>query len=131
MLYRKKNIPVRVEFADQAGRMATLEGEVAYQAGAALLTGLKHERWPVERAYFDLNYSPQAPTRAGEAGLYIKKYRPVTAQQTQQPCAVEIGTAGQCIHAQAGDWLVTDSDGQRWVVAADIFAESYELLMPL
>lgn len=125
MLYRKKNIPVDVEFAREAGCIQTLEGPVSYRSGDALLTGLMSERWPVTREKFYSSYSPLFPTLLGQSGKYIKNTSVVFAQPALQACDVPIGEGGQYIHAKIGDWLVTDPEGNRWVVAADMFLQSY------
>lgn len=40
---------VSVTFAQEAGRIATHEGEVGYFSGDALITGVGGECWPVTR----------------------------------------------------------------------------------
>src|SRR5205085_7690083 len=65
---RKRDLVVRVEFAEKDGMLSTPEGPVHYSTGDALLTGIEGERWPVARDTFDRNYVPVAPTRSGKPG---------------------------------------------------------------
>jgi len=74
--YAKRRDPVEVEIAQAPGVLATLEGEVGYNAGDALITGVKGERWPASRERFERTYEALPPTRPGESGRYSRtKYR--------------------------------------------------------
>ncbi|WP_089159855.1 PGDYG domain-containing protein [Caballeronia sordidicola] len=68
--YAKRRDPVEVEIAQAPGVPATLEGEVGYNAGDALITGVKGERWPASRERFERTYEALPPTRPGESGRY-------------------------------------------------------------
>lgn len=103
----------------------TLEGPVKYASGDALLTGLAGERWPIQRIDFDLSYEPVAPTCAGEAGAYRKRPVRVEAHQVQEASNVATHSGSGHLHAQPGDWMVTNEQGQQWVVADAIFRLSY------
>jgi hypothetical protein len=125
MKYLKKLIPAQVEFAKEAGSLSTLEGDVAYFPGDALMTGVKGEHWPIRRARFEATYEPMPPTRMGENGVYLKTPMPVTARQAYSEEKVSLPDTQGILKARAGDWILTSEDGHQWVVADDIFRDSY------
>jgi hypothetical protein len=125
---RKRAVAVAVEFAANSGTLTTLEGPVAYDEGDALLTGDHGERWPVPRARFDATYEAQAPLRPGKPGRYLKRPLLVWARQLREPLDVSLDAQRGTLHGEPGDWLVQYAPGDQGVVAAPIFAESYELL---
>lgn len=55
---------------------------------------------------------------------YIKKPIPVEAFQTKKP--VDIKTNEGVMHANAGDWILTGIDGEKWPVKKDVFEKTYE-----
>ena len=117
---------MEVSFAAAAGCCETLEGVVAYQAGDALLTGLRGERWPVARRSFETGYAAIPPTRAGEAGRYVKRPVAAVARRMSAPFTVKVGWRDDPLRGQAGDWLLRYADGTYGIVADAIFRESYE-----
>lgn len=125
MKFIKKRLPVQVTFARAPGEMVTLEGKVSYEQGDALMTGSAGEHWPISREKFQMTYEPAAPLRMGDDGPYVKKPLPVEAQQmiTENVVLLE-GKRGE-LQAKPGDWIVTAPDGAQWVVAGDIFTETY------
>jgi len=125
---RKRPLPVAVEFASSAGTVQTLEGPVRYRAGDALLTGIAGERWPIGRAKFDAAYEPVPPTIAGSAGAYRRRPLVVRARRMGAPFSVRVGHADDLLHGRAGDWLVQYERDDYGIVAADLFAQTYELL---
>jgi len=74
---------VEVEFAEKNGVIQTLEGDVPYKARDAILTGIKGERWPIERSKFDEWYCPVE----GSQGRY-RKSKSVLAKQMTIPFRV-------------------------------------------
>lgn len=126
MRYLKRPIPVDVEFAPHAGTLQTLEGEVAFEAGDALMTGVKGERWPIRRHRFESTYAPVAPTRMGKNGRYLKKPVEVSARQAKAPESIELQAGSGTLQARPGDWVVTAPDGHQWVVANEIFHATYQ-----
>ena len=124
---RKKNIPVSVRFACQDGIMHTLEGDVAYTRGDALLFGAHDDCWPVDAAYFMRSYNPASGTQAGQDGLYYKNDVIVVAAQMTEPFSINT-MDGSLLHGEAGDWLVQYEHGHYGIVRDAIFAETYELL---
>ena len=123
----KRPVLVQVDFAARDGVLVTLEGPVSYNAGDALVTGLNGEdRWPVSRSVFQEFYTPVAPTKLAEPGVYKKKARKVLALQVHEPfCADLAGSRGR-LTGKPGDWLVQYTPGEFGVVASSIFASTYE-----
>lgn len=124
----KKPKPVIVKFAITSGKLATLEGKVSYESGAAIITGEAGDIWPVERAKFDASYKAVNPTTHGEDGTYQKHPIEVLAIQLTEPTSVNVGYAEDPIPGQVGDWLVQYGEGDFGIVNAEIFANTYEIL---
>lgn len=125
---RKRPLAVTVQFATSAGVLRTLEGSVRYRAGDALLTGVAGERWPIGRAKFDAAYEPLPPTVAGSAGAYRRRPRVVLAMRMAEPFRVRVGHAGDALQGAPGDWLLQYGPGDYGIVAAALFAQTYDLL---
>jgi len=121
----KKPDPVRAEFAGADGVCDTLEGPVRYKAGDAILTGVRGERWPVERENFLASYEPVPPTRAGDDGNYRKAPSIAHALRLDQERGVPVGWQKDPLHGRPGDWLLQYADGTYGVVQDPIFRESY------
>ena len=124
----KRSLPVDVVFAAHAGLLHTLEGEVAYREGDAILTGGRGERWPVARQAFVDSYEPVPPTREGEAGRYRKRPATVLAKRMRGPFSVRVGARAELLTGARGDWLVQYGPGQYGVVSGEIFEETYTAL---
>lgn len=124
LVVRKKPIAVKVKFADKAGNLTTLEGDVGYEAGAAILTGDTGVKWPVERAKFDASYDAVN----GADGNYQKRPIEVLAMQLTEPTSVKVGYVNDLITGQVGDWLVQYGEGDFGIVGEEIFAKTYEIL---
>lgn len=128
MYFRKRPLQYRVEFACSKGVMQTQEGPVHYGCGDALMTGIAGERWPIPRDRFAATYVPVPPVQMGENGKYVKRPITVSARQAKSPERIPLyGGKGE-LAAKTGDWVVTDENGNRWVVANEIFSETYECL---
>lgn len=123
--FLKLPIITQVEFAITPGTIFTLEGEVPYQSGDALMTGVSGERWPISRVRFDSTYDAAPPTIQGEDGGYIKKTITVTAVQITETTLVTLAGESARIVGQIGDWLITAPDGSQWVVSDAIFRQTY------
>lgn len=108
--------------------MQTLEGPVHYVCGDALMTGIAGERWPIPRDRFSATYVPVPPVRMGEEGEYLKRPITVSARQATSHEHIPLDGGKSELSAQPGDWVVTDQNGNRWVVADEIFNETYERL---
>ncbi len=125
----KKPVPVPVRFASAPGTVATREGPVDHEAGAAICRGVDGEEWPVQRARFDTLYEPLPGTEQGRDGLYRKKPVAVRAKQvTDGPFFVNVGVRRQPISGQTGDWLVQYSPDKRSIISDKVFRASYELM---
>ncbi|MDY0136911.1 MAG: PGDYG domain-containing protein [Thiomicrospira sp.] len=117
--FQKKRIAMQVLFADESGFCATLEGEVPYQKGDAILTGTHGESWPIKRSVFDKTYQQD------EDGRYYKKPLPISAIQLDQ--AIQLTRQdGSVLKGQKGDWVVEYAPGDQAIVRADIFEQTYE-----
>ena len=121
----KKPDPLRADFAVRDGVCDTLEGPVRFQAGDAILTGTRGERWPVGRAQFLASYEPVPPTRAGESGDYRKAPSIACALRLDRAREVPVGWQNDPLHGRPGDWLLQYADGTYGVVQDSIFRESY------
>lgn len=127
---RRRPVTLEVRFADRAGVMQTLEGPVRYRAGAALVSGTRGERWPVERAPFERHYEPAPGTAAGCDGRYRRRPGVVLARRLDAEIEVPVGAEGDRLRGRPGDWLLQYAPGEYGVVAPGIFADTYELLAP-
>jgi hypothetical protein len=121
----KRPDPVQAEFAPGDGVCETLEGAVQFRAGDAILTGVRGERWPVEREHFLASYAPVPPTRAGENGRYRKAPHIAHALRLDHAREVPVGSHGDLLHGHPGDWLLQHADGTYGVVQDDIFRATY------
>lgn len=121
----KKPLPVPVEFTTADGVCATREGPVSYRAGDAILTGVRGERWPVERDWFSSSYQPVPPTRAGENGTYSKAPSLTLALRLDRPRDVPVGWQNDPLHGRPGDWLLQYADGSYSVIGDEVLRESY------
>jgi len=123
---RKRPLPVSVEIAEAAGVCETLEGPVSYQAGDALVSGVRKERWPVRRDVFISTYEPMPPTQRWKTGTYVKVSGSARAVRLNRRMLVSVGWQSDPLVGNVGDWLLHYADGGFGVVADDIFSESYE-----
>ena len=125
MKYQKISSKVMVTFAKESGVLQTLEGLVSYLAGDALLIGNFNERWPIKRQNFEDTYLPISPVTMGVDGGYYKKRIIVDAYQCSTETKIEINGGQALLHAKPGDWVISDSSGNKWVVADEIFSRNY------
>jgi len=120
----KRPLPVQVAFAKADGVLQTLEGEVGYRAGDALLTGDHGDNWPVSRARFDEDYRPVSSS-ASQPGAYVKRNIPVLARQIPHAFSVPRGEGSDLLHGAPGDWLLDYGNGRMGVVKDEIFQATY------
>ena len=123
---RKRALTRAVAFAPSDGVCRTLEGDVAYRAGDAIVTGERGEQWPVGRDQFHASYRALDAACEGEDGLYVNSPATVLALQLDAAGTVEAGVDGDRLQGAAGDWIVEYQDGSHSIVQADIFRDSYE-----
>ncbi|RMD96629.1 MAG: hypothetical protein D6816_18635 [Bacteroidetes bacterium] len=124
----KKDIPVRVDFAERSGVCRTKEGEVSYRVGDAILTGVEGEQWPIRRAEFDATYEAIPPTVHGEKGQYRKKPIEVLALQMKEPFYVVVSWSGERLEGKPGDWLLQYGPGDYGIVSKSIFEKTYQFI---
>lgn len=125
---RKLPVAVQVRWMHEDGVCATLEGDVRYRAGDPLLTGVRGEQWTMPAAAFARAYDAADGTAYGSDGRYRKKPLAVWALRLAAPASVAAGGQRDLLQGQPGDWLVQYGPGDFGIVAADIFAATYELL---
>jgi hypothetical protein len=124
----KKLIPVSVTFATQDGELATLEGQVKYQSGDALLTGVEGEQWPVQHDKFLASYTPVLPLTAGSDGSYVKKPLPVWVWRAEIATDVVLSENRGKLRAAVGDFVIEYATDNHAVVSASIFEKTYEAM---
>jgi PGDYG protein len=125
---RKLEFVVRVRFTSSACTIQTHEGTVHARPGDAILLGMKNEQWRVSIERFPEKYRPLPPTLAGEPGRYVSLRIRVMAVQMNEPFEVLLADGVSRLRGQGGDWLVDYGDGSLGIVAADMFAKTYEIL---
>lgn len=125
-IFLKRSIPVQVEFAGAPGIVSTMEGDVSYEQGDAILSGIRGEKWPVARAVFDKTYTALVPGSHEKAGLFIKKPIPVWATRIDKRMTILLPDGRGRLEGRPGDWVVVSPDGSTWIVADEIFEETYE-----
>ncbi len=124
--YRTRPIAMEVSFASSPQIVDTLEGPVRCAPGDAIVTGVKGEKWPVQRRRFEKTYVPVQPTRLGQAGLYCKKPREVKAGRLVQDYQVTLSEGRGVLNGLVGDILVEYSEGDQSIIAPDIFEKTYQ-----
>jgi hypothetical protein len=123
----KRPLPVKVRFAEEDGVCETLEGTVGYRSGAAILTGIAGETWPVGREQFDERYEPGEGVTPGRDGVYVKK--PLVALAIRLDDSIEIPMPnGGLLRGEPGDWLLQYGVSDYGIVRDDIFLATYEIL---
>ena len=121
-----KDEVVSVEFALQAGALASAVGLNRYARGDALLTGSTGDRWCVSRDRFDAKYRAEAPTVPGQAGRYRNVPVPVPAKRIPVAFTVVRSSGGDLLQGEPGDWLLEYAPGDYGVVARARFDSVYK-----
>jgi hypothetical protein len=117
--FQKKPVLLKVEFANNIGFCNTLEGQVPYEKGDAILEGTEGENWPVKRTVFDRTYEHV------KGNLYRKKPMTVSVICLDQKTEIQ-RPDGSTLKGEPGDWLVRYSEDDFAIVRSDIFAKTYE-----
>lgn len=125
---RKREIGVAVVFSRKADVIGTLDGPVRCGVGDAVVTGVRGERWPVQREVFEKLYEPVYPLQMGEDGQYCNLPVEVEAARLTHPYLLELPGQQGTLSGKAGDWLVRKPDCSMGVVAGDIFSETYDII---
>jgi hypothetical protein len=128
IIARKRVKIVTVRFSESPTTVNTLEGPVHCAAGDAIITGVKGELWPVEKARFPQIYEPAPNTISGENGAYFSRPLTVSAAKLNRIFRLELSEHRGSLTGQIGDWLVRHPDGGLGIVASDIFNQTYEVL---
>lgn len=125
---RKLEREVEVRFTPVDCIVRTPEGIVHAHAGDAILTGNGGQHWRVSQAKFPSKYRPLSPTSSGESGHYMSRPYQILALQSQEPFGVLLADGVSELTGRPGDWLVDYGDGSLGIVAANVFATTYEIL---
>ena len=127
---RARKLPeeVQVRFARTPGICRTLEGDVRYDAGDAIVEARAGDRWPVRREVFRQRYEPVAPTPAMHDGRYRKRGIEVLARQLTDTARVLLPGGRGELTGKPGDWLVEYGADDLAIVGREIFAATYELI---
>jgi hypothetical protein len=123
-----KDEVVRVEFALEAGVLASAVGLNRYAAGDALLTGSTGDRWCVSRDRFNAKYRSEPPVLPGQGGLYRNRPAAVLAKRMGVAFLVARSADGDVLLGEAGDWLLQYAPGDHGVVAQARFDKVYRVL---
>lgn len=116
----KKPVTLTFVFAADDQVVETLEGPVTCKAGDAIVSGTKHDSWPIPRERFEQTYDFDPST-----GRCSKKMAWVEAEELTETTTVKLGWSDDSLTGQAGDFLVTYSDNDQGIVERDIFFETY------
>lgn len=125
---RKLEHVVHVRFTPSACTIQTPEGTVHAKPGDAILLGMEDEQWRVSIERFPEKYRPLPPTLAGEPGRYVSVRNRVVAVHMDDSFEVLLADGVSRLRGHGGDWLVDYGDGSLGIVAANIFAKTYEIL---
>ena len=118
--YRKKPVHVKIEPVDEARTIKTLEGSQDITPGQYVAGEKEGEQWAFDRDVFD-TYEP-VPDRPG----YYTKREDVTVEAVRLAFPIEVRRPGWKHEGEAGDWFVTRTPEDQYIVKADVFAETYE-----
>lgn len=93
------------------------------------MTGIAGEHWPIDRTQFERSHVAVPPSVMGHSGLYVKRPVEVEAIQTSRSAHVTLAGDHGVLTANSGDWIVTDPNGNEWIVNGEIFAATYKPVM--
>jgi len=124
----KRAIPIVVKFAKTLGVIKSIEGEIHYKSGDALMVGTKGEPWVIQRYKFDQSYSSEKNIHHGDDGSYIKKPVIVWAKQLTEETSVLVGWQAEPLLGKPGNWLLQYGNNDFGIVQNDIFNQTYEKL---
>jgi len=125
---RKLEREIDVYFTPIACTVKTSEGVVHAAPGDAIITGTAGEHWRVSRARFPDKYRPVPPTIAGQSGRYISLPNRIMAVPMAEPFEVLLADGVSRLNGVPGEWLIDYGDGSLGIVAAPIFATTYEIV---
>ena len=117
----KKDIPVKFKIADSEGAIKTLEGLVKFKPGDVIMTGVKGEKWPMPKEKFDATYN----VVEGEENVATKKPQEVDAEVLEKETIVNTSWGAE-LTGKPGDYLITASKDDSWIVDKEVFEKSYD-----
>jgi len=120
----KNPIPLKVEFATESGVLKSLEGDVPYNPGDAIMTGVKGEMWPVKIEQFNNTYKFSHEGDLDGAKYYVSQSKPVLAVEVNEPFSV-LCYQESMLEGKAGDILIQYGPNNYGIVDRDIFAQTY------
>ena len=110
--------PIQYEIAKEPGTIDTLEGPVRHEAGHAIVTGPKGERYPIAPDKFKDLYDVDAQGTATPKKI-LKQVRPADHSGV-------LKTSWGDLSYKPGDLVVRHGTGDYGVVAPDIFSTTYQ-----
>jgi hypothetical protein len=115
----KKPVDVQFTIYDHAGTENTKEGKVSYKKGDYRMVGVEGEVWPMKPSVFEKNYNIISD------GIGRKKKIIVDVEEAEEITYIETSW-GAKLKAKPGDFIVSTSPTDCWVVSRDIFNKTYE-----
>jgi hypothetical protein len=127
---RRLPVRVKVRFAAADGTCRTLEGDVRYKAGDALIEGAQGDHWPVPREVFRERYAVEAGASHMTDGWYTKLPATVMALRLSEPVEIVLSEQRGVLSGRPGDWVIERAPGKLAVVAGALFEKTYRLAGP-
>ena len=145
---RKAPVPQESFIMGNAASIRTSEGSIAYAEGWVVTADVKGNLYAFDQAYMNANMDIEGslatvaiPDGAGTLGdlkaagvgqgFILRKKQagiaPVTAYLIDEPFSVATSW-GETMNGQTGGYLIEEDRGgtcNRWVVAADVFRQTY------
>jgi hypothetical protein len=115
----KKPLDVKFSIYETDGKEKTKEGDASYKKGDYRMVGVEGEVWPMKPSVFEKNYNIISD------GIGRKKKIIVDVEEAEEIAYVETSW-GVELKAKPGDFIVSASPTDRWVVSRDIFNATYE-----
>ena len=127
---RRLPVRVKVHFAAADGICKTLEGDVRYKAGDALIAGAHGDQWPVPREVFCERYAVEAGATHMTDGWYTKVPATVMALRLTDPAEIVLSGDRGVLSGRPGDWVIERAPGKLAIVAGALFEKTYRLVEP-
>lgn len=115
----KKPVDVKFSVYKTSGTEKTKEGPAPYDKGDYRMVGVEGEVWPMKPSVFEKNYDVVSE------GIGRKKKVIVDVEIAEEMTYVETSW-GAKLKAKPGDFIVSASHTDRWVVSKGIFNSTYE-----
>ena len=118
--FRKRPVVVSAWRSVTETTLDNVVGSLCCDAGDWIVTGIRGEVYPCKPDVFADTFDPLPDA----AGAFRKRQVVVGAVRVAEATVVQ--TLEGPARAGRGDWVVTDTRGERWPVKADVSAELYE-----